>query len=168
MGNIHSISKKLKSKKTKVIITNNSDDIKSANKIILPGVGHFGKAMDHLKQLNLIDSLNEAVLVEKKPILGICLGMQLMTKKSEEGNVVGLGWFDAEVVKFNNKNPYKYKVPHMGWNNVNVNKSSNLMTNISENDEFEFNQDNSIEFDEEYRSPGWDRFKKKKMLKWKK
>ena len=138
MGNIHSISKKLKSQNTKVIITNNSDVIKSANKIILPGVGHFRKAMEKLNQLNLITTLNEEVLIKAKPILGICLGMQLMTKKSEEGNVNGLGWFDAEVVKFDIKEPYKNKVPHIGWNQISVNKKSNLMTNISDNDEFYF------------------------------
>ena len=138
MGNLYSIFKKLNRLNTEVSIGKNSESIKKADKFILPGVGHFGKAMDHLKQLNLIDSLNEAVLIEKKPILGICLGMQLMTKSSEEGNAKGFGWFDAEVVKFNSKNPYKYKVPHMGWNNINIRKSSNLMTNIYDNDEFYF------------------------------
>ena len=138
MGNLHSIYKKIKSITEKIIVSSKPNDILNASKIILPGVGHFGKAMDKLIQLNLIEMLNEVILVKKKPVLGICLGMQLMAKKSEEGNVEGLGWFDAEVVKFNKKNPYNYKVPHMGWNNIIISKPSNLMTNISDNDEFYF------------------------------
>ena len=69
MGNLHSVVKKLKQLNTEVIVGNDPNSIKTAGKIILPGVGHFGKAMDHLKELNLIDSLNKAVLIEKKPIL---------------------------------------------------------------------------------------------------
>ena len=82
-------------------ISSDPNDITSGWKIILPGVGHFGRAMSNLKKLKLLDSLHEAVLGERKPILGICLGMQLMARKSEEGDSEGLGWLDAEVIKFN-------------------------------------------------------------------
>lgn len=138
MGNIHSVVKKVKSITEKVLVSSEKSDILNASKIILPGVGHFGKAMNHLNQLNLIETLNQVILVDKKPILGICLGMQLMTKQSEEGNVEGLGWFDAEVVKFRIKEPYKNKVPHTGWNKISIHKKSNLMMNITDNDEFYF------------------------------
>ena len=82
--------------------------------------------MNQLYKLNIIDTLNTAVLIHKKPIFGICLGMQLMTKRSEEGNLNGFGWFDAEVIKFNISEVYKFKVPHIRWNNIKINKKVNL------------------------------------------
>ncbi len=138
MGNLHSVQKKLLRLHAEVLITADPKEILNAGKLILPGVGHFGKAMENLKRLNLIEVLNEAVLVQKKPILGICLGMQLMTKKSKEGDVEGLGWFDAEVVHFKVNDSLKYKVPHTGWNGVSIHKESPLMQGIPENTEFYF------------------------------
>jgi glutamine amidotransferase len=138
MGNLNSIYKKFVQLKTNPIITSDPLLIKNADKIILPGVGHFGNAMKKLQSLNLIDTLNEAVLIHQKPILGICLGMQLMTNKSEEGNVNGLKWIDAEVIKFNIDNKLKYKIPHMGWNQITITKNSTLMKNIPELSEFYF------------------------------
>ena len=75
---------------------------------------------------------------KKKPVLGICLGMQLMAKNSEEGNTEGLGWIDASVLKFNVSDKVKFKVPHMGWNQITIKKDSNLMHNIPNNSEFYF------------------------------
>lgn len=138
MGNIHSIKKKLHALKVMAIVSCNPKDIEDASKIILPGVGHFGKAMESLHKLGLIDTLNEQVLVKKKPILGICLGMQLMAEKSEEGHVNGLGWVSGEVVRFNVKDQLKYKIPHMGWNQVTVSKQSDLMKGIPDLSEFYF------------------------------
>lgn len=138
MGNHFSIQKKLSGLGYKVTVSNDPKDIKRADKLILPGVGHFGKAMDNLKRLNLIDILNEVVLVDKKNILGICLGMQIMAKQSEEGNSEGLGWVDAEVVKFKIQNSLHYKVPHVGWNGITAAKSSKILANINHNSEFYF------------------------------
>ena len=138
MGNINSILKKVNLIGFETIVSNNPNEILKANKIILPGVGHFGKAMENLNKLNLIEPLNNFVIVQKKPILGICLGMQLMTQKSEEGNADGFGWFDAEVIKFKIKKTYKYKIPHTGWNKLKIQKKSKLMSGINENDEFYF------------------------------
>ena len=108
------------------------EDVLSADRIILPGVGHFGKAMQNLKELQLIESLNEAVLIKKTPILGICLGMQLMARSSEEGNSIGLGWFDAEVVPFTVSDTFKFKVPHTGWNSIQKQKESSINKGLSD------------------------------------
>lgn len=110
----------------------------SAEKIILPGVGHFGKAMSNLKELNLLETLNEVVLIKQKPILGICLGMELMGKEGEEGNAKGLGWVDAEIIRFNMSDNIKYKIPHIGWNHIHIKKHSLLMNGIPDLSEFYF------------------------------
>jgi len=95
MGNLFSIQKKLKQLGVDAMISDKADDITTASKIILPGIGHFGKAMEQLNELGLVEVLNEQVLDKKKPILGICLGMQLMTSTSEESDKAGTGWFAA-------------------------------------------------------------------------
>jgi glutamine amidotransferase len=82
--------------------------------------------------------LHEAVLVKQKPILGICLGMELMAKESEEGGAEGLGWLDAEIIKFNISDKMKYKIPYIGWNQIYIKKNSLLMNNISDLSEFYF------------------------------
>jgi len=138
MGNLNSIKKKLTHLKVNAIISSNPNDILNADKLILPGVGHFKKAIENLKALNLFNVINETVLIKKKPILGICLGMQLMANKSEEGNVNGFGWFNAEVIKFKTNNTLKYKIPHTGWNQITKTKQSALMKNISDLSEFYF------------------------------
>jgi len=83
-----------------VCISNDPDEIASAQRIILPGVGHFQHGMEQLAELGLVDVLKKEVLQNKKPILGICLGMQLLTKHSEEVNLTGLGFIDAQTKKF--------------------------------------------------------------------
>jgi len=138
MGNVFSVEKMINRLGYTVALTTDKETILNADKLILPGVGHFGKAMNNLQSLSLIDVLNEAVLVKKNPILGICLGMQLMAQKSEEGNEKGLGWVDGEVVKFNVQDKIKYKVPHTGWNQLDIQKESLLMKNISSDSEFYF------------------------------
>lgn len=97
------------------IISNNHEIIAQAKKLILPGVGHFAQGMQNLKEQGLEVLLKNKVLEEKTPILGICLGMQLMTSYSEEGECKGLGWIQAETKKFNLDNKL-LKIPHMGWN----------------------------------------------------
>jgi len=138
MGNILSIVNKIKRIGYEAIVTNEINLIKKADKIILPGVGHFQKAIENLNQLQLLDVLNETVLLRKTPIMGICLGMQLLARHSEEGNVNGLNWLNAEVVKFKINDQLKYKVPHIGWNNAIVKKKSSLFTGLSEDSMFYF------------------------------
>lgn len=136
MGNLHSVFKALKRMNIKSIISSKSSDIESADKLILPGVGHFKKGMENLKSLGIIGILNKKVITEKTPILGICLGMQLLTKHSEEGDVFGLGWIDAKTIKFNLDT--KFRSPHMGWNTIKIQKENLLLKNNSEEDIFYF------------------------------
>jgi len=138
MGNLHSVKKSFGRVGINASITNNPTEIKLSDKIVLPGVGHFKNAVQNLKSLGIWDVLNEKVLVDKTPILGICLGMQLMAKSSEEGDVEGFGWFDAEVVKFKVADKLTYKVPHTGWNQVVIRKDSPIMVGIPEYSEFYF------------------------------
>ena len=100
IGNLKSILNILNHIGVESRISNSVQDIKNADKLILPGVGHFKTGMENLAKTELIDVLNEEVLIKKKNILGICLGMQLMTKHSEEGDCDGLGWIDATTRKF--------------------------------------------------------------------
>lgn len=137
-GNLNSVKRSLDLLGVSSVVSSDPSDISRAEKIILPGVGHFGKAMANLKRLNLLDPLNQAVLVDRKPILGICLGMELMAEKSEEGNAIGLGWFQADIIQFNVSDKRRYKVPHMGWNKISIKKNSLLMRNVPEFSEFYF------------------------------
>lgn len=138
MGNLHSVKKKLDFLKVDSVISSDPAILLSASKLILPGVGHFGRAMENLRKLNLIDALNEAVIEKKIPVLGICLGMQLMAKSSEEGDVEGLGWFNADVIKIQVSDTIKFKIPHIGWNTINNEKESILMQDIADESEFYF------------------------------
>jgi glutamine amidotransferase len=123
LGNLKSIQNIFKKAGKSSIISADKSDIELGDKLVLPGVGAFDSAMNKLQELDLIPLLNQKVIIEKTPILGICLGMQLMCKQSEEGASEGLKWIDGEVVKFKFTDP-KYKTPHMGWNYVTPNSSS--------------------------------------------
>lgn len=138
MGNIHSVHKVAAKTCSAIKVSSDPGDILSGDKIILPGVGHFGKAMENLSRTGLKDALNEAVLVKKTPVLGICLGMQLMALRSEEGDTDGLGWFDAEVTRFQIKDSIHYKIPHTGWNRALIRKKSNMMHELPIDPEFYF------------------------------
>ena len=138
MGNLHSVYKKLAELGVNPVIATTPEQILNADKILLPGVGHFEAAIRHLKEIGLYDALNEAVLVRKKPILGICLGMQLMARGSEEGNASGFGWLDADVIRFKIKDTIHHKVPQTGWNTIDICKESALFKDISNHSEFYF------------------------------
>jgi len=137
-GNLVSVRKALGRLRSDSVISSEPRDIIDAERIILPGVGHFQTAIANLERLHLVEALHEAVLVKKIPILGICLGMELMAKSSEEGTAAGLGWFDAHAVRFSLPDTLRYKVPHMGWNQVTIKKNSELMRTIEESSEFYF------------------------------
>jgi imidazole glycerol-phosphate synthase subunit HisH len=138
MGNLRSVQKKFERINTKVEITEDLAKIKNAKKLVLPGVGHFANGGQKLKVTGIWDVLNQKVIIDKIPIIGICLGMQLMAKKSEEGDVEGFGWFDANVVRFRVSDKIKFKVPQMGWNNVSIRKENPFFKNIKPESQFYF------------------------------
>lgn len=138
MGNLNSVKKRLSQFGASSVVSSDPETVSKAGKLILPGVGHFQRAMRNLKDLGLIDVLNEAVLTRRTPILGICLGLQLMANHSEEGDAAGLGWVDASVVRFQPGDTLKFKVPHVGWNQIAISKGSALMRDIPDSSEFYF------------------------------
>lgn len=139
LGNLGSIKNMLKKIGVESEISGDPEKIKQATKLILPGVGAFDNGMQNLNDLGLTEVLNDRVIKNKIPILGICLGMQLMTKSSEEGKLPGLGWIDASTQKFNfleNKN--KLTIPHMGWEMVKQEKQSKLLEGMYDEPRFYF------------------------------
>ena len=110
-------------------------DIVSAEALILPGVGHHGSAMLSLKDRDLVRPLNNAVLVIGTPVLGICLGMQLMSSFSEEGGAEGLGWVSARTELIVPGDRTRFKVPHIGWNTITANPASLLFRGIDTSNE---------------------------------
>jgi glutamine amidotransferase len=140
MGNLRSVQKAFEKVGSNAIITNDHEKIKNSDKVVLPGVGSFKDGMKHLRDLGLINLLNEEVIEKKKPFLGICLGMQLIASKSyENGDTLGLNWIDAEVIKFDfSKEVKKLKIPHVGWNEIIFNKENKLFEGIKNYSDFYF------------------------------
>lgn len=138
MGNLGSIYNMLARIGASACITGDVDRICTADKLILPGVGAFDEAMQNLRRLNLIAALNERVLGHGVPILGICLGMQLLSKASHEGTECGLGWLDAETVRFDLGQHPQLRVPHMGWNSVSVLQVGSILDGLPADPRFYF------------------------------
>lgn len=138
MGNVRSVAKAFEMLGAEVLITDKKNDLQKADLLVLPGVGAFGEGMANLKKRGLIEILNQEVLKKEKPILGICLGMQLLAKSSEEfGKHRGLGWLDAEVKKFDAKK-IKMKIPHVGWNDVRMETDCPLFKGVRQDAAFYF------------------------------
>jgi len=138
MGNLHSIYKAFVRNNYKAKITSDVDEIAKADKLILPGVGSFARGMQNLSNLDILNTINRKVLEEKTPILGICLGMQLMTDRSEEGDADGLGWIDGDTIRFNFANSVKLKIPHIGWNNIAIKNECKILKDITDDAQFYF------------------------------
>ena len=139
MGNLGSILNMLKKIGVQAIVSSLPEDILQADKLILPGVGAFDNGMANLKESSLLSVLNEKVLAKKTPILGICLGMQLLTRRSAEGRLEGLGWVEADTVRFRfGKEESTLKVPHMGWNTVRFKPGSILSSGLENEARFYF------------------------------
>ncbi len=137
-GNLGSIQNILKRIGEESVVTSDKDEIARASKLILPGVGAFDTGMRNLLELDLVDVLNKKVGEEKTPVLGICLGMQLLSSGSEEGSLKGLGWINASTVRFKFENSQEYKIPHMGWNFIKQHKASRLFDNMYTDPRFYF------------------------------
>jgi glutamine amidotransferase len=139
MGNIGSIMNMLKKVGVDASLSYESAAIEKADGLILPGVGSFDKGMQNLDEGGLKPLLDEMVIEKKKPILGICLGMQLLTKNSEEGKLPGFGWIQAKTVKFNHKKGVdNLRVPHMGWNTIKIKRQHRILEDFYEDSRFYF------------------------------
>ena len=149
LGNLGSIFNMLKKIGVESNITSYPEEIAKSQKIILPGVGHFDRAMERIGQSRLRGILDQMALIEKVPILGICLGMQLLTKSSEEGMLPGLGWIPAKTVRFRFSNESNLKIPHMGWNLVQRSAPSPLTENFSPEHRFYFVHCYHVQVEEE-------------------
>lgn len=119
VGNIFAFQNVYKRLNIPTRIAKTVKDLVNVDKLILPGVGHFDYAMSQLNSSGMRERLDELVITEKKPVIGICVGMQIMARKSDEGTVDGLGWIEADVKKFDATTiEFHTKFPHMGWNDV--------------------------------------------------
>lgn len=138
LGNLVSIQNMCRRLGIDATITSEPEVIANASKLLLPGVGHFMKGMENLHKSGLKELLDKLVLEQHKPVLGICLGAQLMTKHSEEGDVDGLGWVDASTVRFDSSRINGLKIPHMGWSEISVTDQNPLWSNLPADPRFYF------------------------------
>lgn len=139
MGNLGSIANMLKKLGYRSSVTSDPTMIAEASGLILPGVGSFDRGMENLQSRNLIDILNQRIIDDRIPVLGICLGAQLIMSESEEGHLKGLNWISGKVKKFNfeGKGTEK-KVPHMGWNEMTQSRNSDLWDKMPDPARFYF------------------------------
>lgn len=147
LGNLASIRNMFRRLGVDAIVTDEEQKIRDASKLLLPGVGHFKKGMANLHESGLVQLLNEEVN-KGKPILGICLGAQLMTKHSEEGDVDGLGWVDAVTVRFDKEKLAELPIPHMGWSDIELRNDSELWNGLPADPRFYFVHAYHFLFDE--------------------
>ena len=141
-GNISSVINSFKEaskNKVNIEVTSDLNKIKSSDKVVLPGQGSFKECIDALKGINgLVDTLNEFVINNKKPLLGICVGLQMFADIGyEETETKGLGWIPGKVSKIDNQNE-KYKLPHIGWNQIKIIKDSKIFKDIENNSHMYF------------------------------
>ena len=141
-GNISSVInsfKEVAQDKVNIKVTSDLNQIKSGDKVVLPGQGSFKSCVDALNKIKgLTDTLNEFVMTDKKPLLGICVGLQMFADIGyEETETKGLGWISGKVSKIDNQNG-KFKLPHIGWNQINIVKESKIFRNIENNSHMYF------------------------------
>jgi glutamine amidotransferase len=138
MGNIGSVANMLRKIGQKSIITREPEQIHAAEKLILPGVGAFDSGMEQLEKLGLTELIKEKVQNQKTPILGICLGAQLMLERSEEGQKPGLGLVKGDVIRFHFKQELNLRIPNMGWKPISLAKSGQLVDVLPDEPRFYF------------------------------
>lgn len=152
MGNLGSVFNMFKKIGVASKITSNLEEIKDAEKILLPGVGAFDNAMKRINDSGIRAVLDTKVLQDKIPVLGICLGMQLLTHGSEEGVEKGFGWINAKAKKFHFRKEEKLKVPHMGWNRVFNSTLSKLTLDLPDEPRFYFVHSYYVEVEDQENS----------------
>lgn len=138
VGNIKAFSNIYKNLNIQHKIVKNINDFHNVSKLILPGVGSFDHAMISLKNSGMKEKLDELVLEKEMPVIGICVGMQMLAKSSEEGILEGLGWIDGVVKKFDKSKIKNGPLPHMGWNTLNIKKYNNIFENLEDNPRYYF------------------------------
>lgn len=142
MCNVNSVKNMSRHLGYDCIISGDLNVIEKADKLILPGVGNFAEAMDRICALGMKGILDHKVLTDRIPILGICLGMQILTDYSEEGNCEGFGWIHAETKKFNSDimstSDCRLKIPHMGWDYLKIERESHIVEGVQQRDRFYF------------------------------
>jgi imidazole glycerol-phosphate synthase subunit HisH len=138
VGNLGSVKNMLKRASVESVITSESAVVEKASKIILPGIGAFDHCMQRFNESGLRTLITDKVIGDKVPLLGICVGLQMLMQNSEEGTEPGLGWIAGKTIKFKKENLGGRKIPHMDWTNVNVVKSTPLTENLGEQPRFYF------------------------------
>ena len=139
VGNIRAFANIYKRLDIPVKIARSVEDLTDATKLILPGVGAFDHAMEQLEQSGMRPRLDELVIQNKLPVVGICVGMQMLAQSSDEGNLPGLNWIDASVKKFDeSKISYSTHLPHMGWNDVKPVKENGILKGLETDAKFYF------------------------------
>lgn len=139
LGNIRAFANVYKRLNINVAIASHKEELQKATKIILPGVGAFDHAMTLLNESGMRETLDDLVLNKKIPVIGICVGMQILAKSSEEGVLPGLGWIDASVKKFDESLlKHKTRLPHMGWNTIRPVKPGGLLESFTDTSRFYF------------------------------
>lgn len=149
MGNLKSVWNALAHLGSTPVISAHGEDFRDADAFILPGVGSYAEAMENLGQNDTIDLLSVEVIEKQKPILGICLGMQLLAQSSEEGGgCKGLGWIPGDVKKMRSDNGRK--IPHIGWNDIEVTRQTPLFEGFGNLESFYFLHSYTLDCDERY------------------
>jgi glutamine amidotransferase len=138
VGNIKAFANIYKNLNIPFKIVKDISEFENITKLILPGVGSFDHAMISLQNSGMKEKLDELVLEKKIPVIGICVGMQMLAKSSEEGTLNGLGWIDGIVKKFDKSKIKNAPLPHMGWNNLKIEKKNKIFDNLEENPRYYF------------------------------
>ena len=139
LGNINAFTNIFRQLHVQFGIAKTADELKGATKLVLPGVGAFDHAMNQLNKSGMRENIDEMVLGKKLPVIGVCVGMQMMAESSEEGKLAGLGYLDASVKKFDgSKISYSTHLPHMGWNDIKPVKENDILKGLETEAKFYF------------------------------
>jgi glutamine amidotransferase len=158
VGNLTSVLNMFRRIGADAVITSDSEIIKKADKLLLPGVGHFDTCINNFNKSGLRNIIEHKIFYEKKSLLGICVGAQMMTRRSEEGIEKGFGWVNADTIRFRLDDQSKFKIPNMGWNDLIQTKKSPLWKHLGEDARFYFAHSYHFNFDNEENITGKARY----------